>query len=47
MGAGLIGRILARPESTLASIIDPMPAAHELAQALNVDWFPFPFRTFR
>jgi predicted dehydrogenase len=45
MGAGLIGRrhidhILARPEAILASIIDPMPAARELAQTLNVDWFP-------
>lgn len=44
MGAGLIGRrhidhIRARPEAELASIIDPMPAARELAGSLNVDWF--------
>jgi len=41
MGAGLIGKrhvehIVARPEAALASIIDPMPAAHDLAQRLNV-----------
>jgi len=45
MGAGLIGKrhiehILGRPEARLASIVDPMPAARELAQSLNVDWFP-------
>jgi predicted dehydrogenase len=45
MGAGLIGRrhiehILGCSEAVLASIIDPLPAARELAQALNVDWFP-------
>jgi len=45
MGAGLIGRrhveqILACPEARLASIVDPMPAARELAQTLNVGWFP-------
>jgi predicted dehydrogenase len=46
MGAGLIGKrhiehILARPEASLASIIDPMPAARELAQSLNVAWYAF------
>lgn len=46
MGAGLIGKrhiehILARPEANLASIIDPTPAARELAQSLNVAWYPF------
>jgi predicted dehydrogenase len=45
MGAGLIGKrhiehILARPEAVLSSIVDPMPAARELAVLLNVDWFP-------
>lgn len=45
MDAGLIGKrhieqILARPGASLASIIDPMPAAGELAQSLNVDWDP-------
>jgi len=45
MGAGLIGRrhiehILARGEAILASIIDPQPAARELAQTLDVAWFP-------
>jgi predicted dehydrogenase len=45
MGAGLIGRrhiehVLARPEAVLASIVDPTPAARELAQTLEVDWFP-------
>lgn len=45
MGAGLIGKrhieqILARPEAVLSSIVDPMPAARELAVSLNVDWFP-------
>jgi predicted dehydrogenase len=44
MGAGLIGRrhiehVLARPEARLASIVDPTPAARELAGSLNVDWF--------
>ena len=46
MGAGLIGKrhieqILARPEAGLASIIDPTSAARELAQSLNVAWYPF------
>jgi predicted dehydrogenase len=41
MGAGLIGKrhiehIVERPEASLASIIDPMPAARDLAQRLNV-----------
>ena len=41
MGAGLIGKrhiehIVARPEAALASIIDPMPATHDLARSLNV-----------
>src|SRR3982751_4755499 len=45
MGAGLIGKrhiehILARPEALLSSIVDPMPAARELAVSLKVDWFP-------
>jgi predicted dehydrogenase len=45
MGAGLIGQrhieqIAARPEATLASIVDPSPAARELAQSLGVGWFP-------
>src|SRR5215470_17577880 len=45
MGAGLIGRrhiehVLARPEASLASIIDPMPAARALAQSLGVAWYP-------
>lgn len=46
MGAGLIGKrhiehILTRPEASLASIIDPLPAARELAQSLNIGWYPF------
>ena len=45
MGAGLIGKrhiehILARPEAVLSSIVDPTPAARELAVSLKVDWFP-------
>ncbi len=45
MGAGLIGKrhiehIIARPEATLASVIDPTLAARELAQSLGVEWFP-------
>ena len=45
MGAGLIGKrhiehILARPEAVLSSIVDPTPAARELAVSLNVNWFP-------
>ncbi|WP_407159935.1 Gfo/Idh/MocA family protein [Bradyrhizobium sp. STM 3557] len=45
MGAGLIGKrhiqhILARPEAMLSSIVDPTPAARELAASLKVDWFP-------
>ncbi|BBO07684.1 putative dehydrogenase [Bradyrhizobium ottawaense] len=45
MGAGLIGKrhvehILARPEAVLSSIVDPMPAARELAASPKVDWFP-------
>lgn len=44
-GAGLIGRrhiehIRARPEAVLTSIIDPAPSARNLAQTLDVDWFP-------
>jgi len=44
MGAGVIGRrhvehILARPEATLASVVDPTPAARELAESLGVRWF--------
>jgi predicted dehydrogenase len=46
MGAGLIGKrhiqhILARPEATLASIIDPTPAARDMAETLGVAWFPY------
>ena len=45
MGAGLIGKrhiehILAWPEAMLSSIVDPAPAARELAVSLKVDWFP-------
>lgn len=45
MGAGQIGKrrieqIFARPGASLASIIDPMSAAGELAQSPNVDWYP-------
>lgn len=45
MGAGLIGkrhidRILACPEAELASIIDPAPAAREMAESLRATWFP-------
>jgi len=45
MGAGLIGErhiehILARPEAMLSSIVDPAPAARELAVSLKVDRFP-------
>jgi predicted dehydrogenase len=45
MGAGLIGKrhiehILARPEAVLSSIVDPAPAARELAASLKVDWYP-------
>ena len=29
-----------RPEASLASIIDPMPAARELAQSLTLDCYP-------
>jgi predicted dehydrogenase len=46
MGAGLIGErhiqhILARPEATLVSIIDPTPAARDMAKTLGVTWFPY------
>lgn len=46
MGAGLIGKrhiqhILARPEATLVSIIDPTPAARDMARTLGVAWFPY------
>jgi predicted dehydrogenase len=46
MGAGLIGKrhiqhILSRPEATLASIIDPTPAARGTAESLGVAWFPY------
>jgi predicted dehydrogenase len=46
MGAGLIGKrhiqhILARPEATLASIIDPTPAARDMAETLEIAWFPY------
>src|ERR1700747_729921 len=45
MGAGLIGKrhiehILAQPEAVLSLIVDPTPAARELAVSLDVDWFP-------
>ena len=44
MGAGLIGKrhiqhIIERPEAVLSSIIDPMPAARDLAETLGVAWF--------
>lgn len=44
MGAGLIGKrhiehILARPQAVLSSIVDPAPAARDLAVSLKVDWF--------
>ncbi|CCD98691.1 Gfo/Idh/MocA family oxidoreductase [Bradyrhizobium sp. STM 3809] len=44
-GAGLIGRrhieqIIACPEAVLTAVIDPAPAARELAQALGVRWSP-------
>jgi predicted dehydrogenase len=46
MGAGLIGKrhiqhILARAEAALASIIDPTPAAKDLAESLGAAWFPY------
>lgn len=45
MGAGLIGKshvahIVARPESELAAVVDPMPAAREMAAAHGVAWYP-------
>ncbi|GLH80297.1 oxidoreductase [Bradyrhizobium sp. SSBR45G] len=43
-GAGLIGRrhieqIVACPEAVLTAIVDPAPAARDLAQSLGVRWF--------
>jgi predicted dehydrogenase len=45
MGAGLIGKrhidhILAEPAAALHSIIDPTPAAKDLAAKAEVPWFP-------
>ena len=45
MGAGLIGKshiahIAERPESVLAAIVDPMPAAREMALAHGAAWYP-------
>lgn len=44
LGAGLIGRrhiehIRAVPEAALAAIVDPMPAAQKLAQAIGAPWY--------
>ncbi len=45
MGAGLIGKnhialIVARPEAILAAIVDPMPAARDLAASYGTAWYP-------
>lgn len=45
VGAGLIGKrhvghVLARPEAELAAIVDPAPAAKDLAGEKRVAWFP-------
>lgn len=40
MGRRNIDHILARPEAILSSIVDPTPAAQDLAGSLKVDWFP-------
>jgi predicted dehydrogenase len=45
MGAGLIGKshiahIAKRPESVLAAIVDPMPAAREMAVVHGTAWYP-------
>jgi predicted dehydrogenase len=45
MGAGLIGKnhiahIAGRPESVLAAIVDPMPAARAMAAAHGAAWYP-------
>jgi predicted dehydrogenase len=45
MGAGLIGKshiahIAERPESVLAAIVDPMPAAREMAMVHGTAWYP-------
>jgi predicted dehydrogenase len=45
MGAGLIGKshiahISRRPESVLAAIVDPMPAAREIAVVHGTAWYP-------
>ncbi|HWK44477.1 MAG TPA: Gfo/Idh/MocA family oxidoreductase [Stellaceae bacterium] len=45
MGAGLIGKshiahITRRPEAFLAAIVDPMPAAREMAATQGTAWYP-------
>lgn len=45
VGAGLIGKrhiqhILAEPAAILAAVVDPSPAARDLARACGVGWFP-------
>ena len=45
MGAGLIGKchiahIAKRPESVLAAVVDPMPAAREMAAVHGTAWYP-------
>ncbi|SMH48457.1 Gfo/Idh/MocA family protein [Azospirillum agricola] len=45
LGAGLIGKrhieqVLARPESELAAIVDPSPAAEALAAGMDAAWYP-------
>lgn len=45
MGAGLIGKrhiehVLVLPEAELAAIVDPTPAARELAEATDAPWYP-------
>ena len=45
MGAGLIGRnhiahIAKSAEADLAAVIDPMPAARELAATYGAAWYP-------
>src|SRR5476649_620607 len=45
LGAGLIGKrhiehIIAEPEAELYAIVDPSPAAREIASAKGVKWYP-------
>jgi predicted dehydrogenase len=45
LGAGLIGRrhaghIARSPDATLGAIVDPSPAAQDLARQLATEWFP-------